>query len=836
MSLGYAKDVEQPEQIWREWSEGYADRAPPGDLMLSAPRDIALQWAVMLSRLRVVAGGDPANLIEKVDRQVSDLGMAYRLTGEFDERQWPLSPVPLLIGKSEWEGIEAGLIQRADLLEAVLRDIYGSQSLVASGDLPAALASGSRHFWRNMVGIRPPGGNFLSCIAMDLGRGPNGEWRVLSDRCRTPTGLGYALENRLALSRSISDLLRLLNAQRLAPFFADMRKGLQAGCKRSDPRVALLTPGRLNQSYAEQAHLARYLGFLLVEGDDLVVTDGKLFVRTIHDLKRIDGLWKWLDTSLLDPLNFDSTSSIGVPNLFETMTSGQLSIGNWPGCGMVESRAFTAFLPKLCRTLFGQALKLPNIATWWCGQEKERQHVLENLDNLVIGSAFDDAHPAMRGSAPVPGEELSADMRERLLRAIEMRPMDFVGQEVVHLSTTPAFHGNGLEPHPFTVRVYLARGQDGEWQVMPGGFARLGGHGDVRAALMGAGDFSADFCVIGDEPVERKSLLPTAVNVHIRRKPGILPSKAADNLFWLGRYLERGEATARLVRAALGSSIEVDSGQAFSRLTLDKAMTILAGWGALDTEKNDIVSLSIAELCQAAVSDQRQAGSLVRLFDNARSIGRNLRDRLAVDFWSLLRDTPFVMLSGSAEHVFDTCTAMVRHFAAISGFAAENMGQSHAWHFMDLGRRIERALNSCRIVSEFGAGLASIDDLMMLLDLCDCQISYRNRYLVGPVLPAVRDMVLFEEQNPRSLSYQLVSIANHLKELPSLEDDGMPELPEQLAGALQAMLAPLSGSSFDMDNLPEFESRLMLLSDAISQRYFLQHRKSVRPMGSGLLA
>ncbi len=300
----------------------YRSKAGRSDLMLGAEGAMAGHWTATLAALGDPQRGGLTSLQERAAQQVLDLGMAFRLAGEADERVWPLSPVPLLLSRQDWVGLQDGLAQRAELLEALLEDIYGEGRLIASGELPGAAIAGSIDYWRQMHGLAPPRGRRLQFLAFDLGRGPDGEWRVLADHVRTPVGAGYALENRLAMTRATNDLFARMNLMRLAPFFADFRQGLAAICERVDPRIALLTPGRLNQSYAEQAHLARYLGLLLVEGDDLIVREGKLFVRTIEGLKRIDGLWRRMTTQLLDPLTFDAHSTIGIPDLFEAIKSG----------------------------------------------------------------------------------------------------------------------------------------------------------------------------------------------------------------------------------------------------------------------------------------------------------------------------------------------------------------------------------------------------------------------------------------------------------------------------------------------------------------------------------
>lgn len=812
-------DAPAPSVSGDSWADAYLAQAPAGDLFAGAPPAMAARWRTMLDRLSAQGQGDPATLADHVGRQASALGLAFRLTGDEEERPWPLGPVPLLIGSDEWTHIEQGLVQRAELLERVIADIYSTQSLVRGGNLPASVVTGSPHYWRVMTGTPPPRGHHLHFYAADIGRGPNGEWRVLADRVRTPVGVGYALENRLALSRATGDLLGAMHARRLAPFFDELRRGLAADCTRSEPRIGLLTPGRFNQSYAEQAHLARYLGLLLVEGDDLIVSDGRLFVRTVQGLKRIDALWRWMDSRFLDPLAFDGNSRIGVPDLYDACARGGLVVGNWPGAGVIESRALAAFLPRLAREVLGTDLLLPNIATWWCGQPKEAEHVRARIDDLVVGSAFDQDTLGLPQTHFTPGSALEKGQRAALLDVMARRPMDYVGQEVVKLSTTPAIVDGRLTALPFTLRVFVARDPLGQWRVMPGGFARLAGHGDIRAALMGRGDMSADMCVVDSKPAPPDSLM--GGTPAIRRVGGMLPAKAADNLFWLGRYIERTEMTLRLVRAIVGGSIEADLAPSLASPTMARLADQLVEWNAVPGRRG-----AVGPLCAAALGDATRPGSVRALMGVVANIGEGLRDRLASDFWRLVR-LPLPKFDGEVtETLLDASSRMIERISALSGLAAENMGRTEGWRFHDMGRRMERAVNGCRLVRSFGGDDASADDLTVLLDLQDSQISYRTRYLTGPALAPVRDLVALEPHNPRAIVYQAQHIADHIAALPTLRRDGMPEEPRRLADALVARLAPLAGDMLTMADMADVESRLFALSDAIGQRYFLQLRKT----------
>ena len=379
-------------------------------------------WTAMFEELASVASDDLGHARERVQRHAADIGTGFRIIGEADERPWPVSPVPLLIEADEWAGIARGVVQRAELMETILADLYGPARFVERGLIPAALVAGNPYFLRPMVGLEPPGGCHLQFVAVDLGRGPTGEWFVLADHLRAPAGAGYALENRLALARTLGGLQDRLNIQRHAPFFAAFREGLAALCRRSDPRIGLLTPGRYNQTYPEQAHLARYLGLLLVEGDDLAALEDKLYVRTIGGLKRIDAIWRRVDPRMLDPLAFDTRSHIGVPGLIDAYAAGNVVISNAPGAGVLEAPAFGAFLPMLAKRLLGEDLYLPNIATWWCGQPGEAARVAEDFDALLIGPAFGATPLGLPGNRPVPGAEITGAARDTLIADMARRP------------------------------------------------------------------------------------------------------------------------------------------------------------------------------------------------------------------------------------------------------------------------------------------------------------------------------------------------------------------------------------------------------------------------------
>src|ERR1700686_4139095 len=527
---------------------------------------------------------------------------------------WSLSHLPLLIDEAEWQQLTAGIVQRAQLIELVLGDLYGEGRLVTEGAIPAAAIAGSNEYLRSVCGVKPPGGRYLHLYAADVGRGPDGRWWVLGDRTQAPSGAGYALENRLVLSRAFSNLYKSMNVERVAPFFEAFRDSLRASADRDEPRIGLLTPGTFSETYFEHATLARYLGFLLVEGDDLAVSGDRIHIRTVAGLKRLDVLLRRVDSNFLDPLELDASSQLGVPGLIDVLRKNGVVVANMPGSGVMEARALLGFLPSLCRRFFGEDLKMPHIATWWCGQKAAREEVSSRLDRVAIEGAYRRGVPGF-GRGPVLASELSASERERLKTAISERGIDYVGQELVRLSRTPGWEQGRMRPGQFVLRVFAAA-TPGGWTIMPGGFCRIADQPDARAVSMGDGARAADVWVVSDKEVSPTTLLPTVDTVRIRRIAGWVPSRAADNLFWLGRYLERAEATLRLIRA-LGAQRDPGKGSSTVPPSIERINRLLVTWGATSQASRAQPAKIVAE----ALQDEDKFGSALSLLRGAHRTG-----------------------------------------------------------------------------------------------------------------------------------------------------------------------------------------------------------------------
>lgn len=768
-------------------------------------------------------------------RFIHEQGVTYNVYGDplGMERPWELDPVPMMISAAEWAQLEQALIQRARLINAVLADCYGEQKLIHGGWLPPALVLAQPDFLRPCHGIRPANDVFLNCYAVDLARSPDGKWWAISDRTQIPTGAGYTLANRLITARVLPELFRDCNVQRLASFYSQLRDSLSRLALRrtDDARIVMLTPGPHNETYFEQSYLARYLGFTLVEGQDLTVRDGRVFLKTLSGLEPVDVILRRVDDDFCDPLELRNDSMLGVPGLVEALRTGTVAVANCLGSGLLQSPAFMAFLPGLCRHLLGEDLKLPSVATWWCGQKTAEQHVLANMEKLFV-------KPAMRNGVRgmMPGVVMSLAEREDLKKRVHFQPHLFVAQERVELSTVPTWSEGRLMPRPVAMRVYLVASEDGGYHVMPGGLARIAPLDGARMISMQRGGSSKDIWIMNDGPVPEVTLLPrTADAIQLRRTGNNLPSRVADNLYWLGRYAERAECTARLLRSSL---IRLNSETASSAVVLlEPFLQTLEAQDQLPSGRIPALLKSNTEALEAEllsiILDDQRPGSLSAIAEQLQRLGMLVRDRTSNDFWRAISTLGDTIQQAAKVQEFLIGDAIVLlnqvllEIAAVNGLAYENMTRAQGWRFLDIGRRVERTIY---FSSFLGRSLQSwIADtssaLEAVLEMADSTITYRSRYNLMPTMGAVYDLVMLDETNPRSLLFQYRQLTKHLERLPG-ETIAMPSTAQKVlieAVAKLRLVDPLTLETQGRD-VPEtlefLEKAMPRFSDAIAVNYF----------------
>ena len=832
-SLSDSSNEERTRRIAR-WLNSYQTISGVRDELIGEDGKPRSHWLTLLETLADLGEQEIENRFAAARRRIDDIGMTYRVRGDLRERPWPLSRLPVLLPEHEWKLISEGIKQRAELLDVILGDIYGKNELVKEDFIPAALIAGSPEYLRALHGTKPAGGRWLRIYAADIGRGPDGRWWVLGDRAQAPSGAGYALENRLVMARTFPSLYRDMNVQRLAGYFRDMRSGLASAANRSDPRICLMTPGPWSESYSEQAYLARYLGFLLVEGEDLAVVNNKLFVRTVAGMKRTDVVWRRVDADWCDPLEGNAASRIGVPGLFDAIRKGNVTFANMPGAGLVESRALLSFLPSLSRKITGKDLLLPNIATWWCGQDIQRDEVINSFASRAISGAFGDTAEGLGGKRLLIGGDLDPKQRQTLMRCISDRGMDYVGQEIVQLSTTPSWDNDILTPRPFALRVFAAATPNG-WKVLPGGFCRISAQQDARAVSLDAGAHSADVWVLSDAPVEAVTLLPVADDGRVLRIPGNLPSRAADNLYWMGRYIERAEATLRIVRCMCNRSTEI-SAIMHGRQPIERCARLLISWGINSANQSGPEASIIAH---KAVCDHESIGSALSIIKKSKLASSIVRERLSQDVWQLLCQLEtnleeFSQAEPLEPETLEAAEYSLQKLAALSGIIDENFNRASGWLFLDLGKRIERSINTCRYARQLIDEVPTLETLDALLELVDSQITYRARYLAGPTIAATVDMAILDPYNPRSVAYQVMRINEHLSTLPALQDDGILEIHRRLSLSIGGSLEAEDARMIDVKRILTFEQSLLSLANAISDRYFSDPKSAVKEERSGL--
>lgn len=826
----------QPFDVAASLFEGYGFPAGSYDEMCAAPGKVREHWSYLASAFNTLGGGELRRRREEAWRQIRDNDVTFNIYGDPRGmgRPWELDLIPLLIGSEEWRVIESGLMQRAELLNLVLQDVYGPRQLLKKGLLPPEMVYAHPGFLRPCVGVPFTEPRSLLFYAADLARSRDGQVQVLSDRAQAPSGAGYALENRMVVSRVLPSLFRDSHVHRLANFFRTLRQALNRLSPRPDDEanIVLLTPGPANEAYFEHAYLASYLGYTLVQGGDLQVRDGRVWLPTLDGPRPVDVILRRMDDSYCDPVELREDSYLGVPGLVNAARTGQVGIANPLGSGLLESPALLPFLPRLARQLLGEDLRLASVTTWWCGDAGDCAHVLANLERLVIKPVYRGV-----GFRFVFGSDLSRAERDDLVRRIRARPHLFVGQEPQVMSTAPVLVEEGVEPRRSVMRSFLVADEH-EYHAMPGGLTRVSADADKLVVSNQAGGASKDTWVLATEPERHTSLwLESRQTRHVFSTSGELPGRVADNLFWLGRYAERAEFTSRLLRLALQFLVTAENEstnclecllQSLKELSPPAGAAVPAG--AMEDELLQLIH------------EENRPGSLVQTLNALLLSARSVRDRLSNDTWRVINDIDEELRSlqriepGQLLDALDEMDNLVLAFTAFSGLTQENMTRGRGWLFLDMGRRIERTVLTARLLRALleppGEPGEEAVLLESLLSVVDSLMSYRRRYRRGMQTANLLELIVYDERNPRSLAYQLTRMEEHVADLPREQDKGIRSELARLSLEAATMvrladvrrLAEVTADSQRREVLEQFLGvlgvRLPALSDALTEAYF----------------
>jgi uncharacterized circularly permuted ATP-grasp superfamily protein/uncharacterized alpha-E superfamily protein len=749
------------------------------DEMLDVDGRVRPHWERLFKRLDATSPEVMRQRLDFLERRIQENGVTYNVYADQGgaDRPWALDPLPLILSASEWDGISRAVAQRAQVINDAIGDLYGPQNLLAEGLVPPALVFGQHGFLWPCTGIRPPGGTYLHMYAVDLARSPDGRWWVIADRTQAPSGTGYALENRIIISRVFPELFRDLRVQHLAYFFRALQDSLAQWAPVApgeQPHVVLLTPGPYNETYFEHAYLARYLGFPLVEGQDLTVRGDKVYLKTLSGLKRVHAILRRQDDAYCDPLELRGDSALGVPGLLQAVRSGQVMVANALGSGILGSGALMGFLPGICERLRGEPLAMPSVATWWCGEEPALEYVIEHLDDLVIKGAY----PTQRFET-LFGRELKGEARAEMIRRLRARPHAYVAQELVNLSQAPIWsrtHDRRLLARSVGLRVYAVATPDG-YLVMPGGLARVAGGPNALVISMQRGGASKDTWVLAEGQVNTFTMLKSSLTTRDLVHGGSnLTSRVVESLFWLGRYSERFDDTARLLRVALLRLMDVASDvlppELEALLDLCQQTGVLKSNEAAGGDDEAEAEVPLESRLLAAVYDGDQVGSLAASIRSASWAATQVRERMSLDHWHSINSLQR-SLQASRQQVQTVRDAnlfldqVLQVSSSLNGFVMDNMTRDDGWRFLVVGRRIERLAFLANSIGHFltAQSKRGPSGLEWLLELTDSIITYRSRYSRQPELLPVLDLIVFDDSNPHSVLFQLLVIQNYLKRL-----------------------------------------------------------------------
>ncbi|EXI78443.1 MAG: hypothetical protein AW10_03050 [Candidatus Accumulibacter appositus] len=837
----------------RSLLSSYLQQPDRFDEMLAEDGSVRPAWQAFFAHLETASAEQMRHRLDYVRRRILENGVTYNVYADPKgaDRPWELDPLPLLLGAAEWQQLAGAVKQRARLLNAVLCDLYGEQELLKDGTLPPALVYGHNNFLWPCQGIKPAGDTYLHLYAADLARSPDGQWWVIADRTQAPSGAGYALENRTIVGRTFPEQFRDLNVQHLASFFRKFQDALAHWAPHAGepPLIVLLTPGPYNETYFEHAYLARYLGFPLVEGQDLTVRGELVYLKTLNGLRRVHAILRRLDDDYCDPLELRSDSALGVPGLLQAVRAGKVLVANALGSGLLESAALPGFLPGACEKLLGEPLAMPSVATWWCGEQAALDYTIANLDHLVIKGSY----PSQNFDA-LFGNELTGSNREVMIARLRARPQAYVAQELVNYAQAPTWsphHKRRLLPHGVGLRVYVAATPNG-YVVMPGGLTRVSAASNARIISMQRGGSSKDTWVSTDAPVSNFSLLKHSLGkADLVRGGDKLSSRVVENLYWFGRYSERCDKNARLLRVAL--SRLVDAGDdALPALTsaLDlclaqKLLPIAEPKPGSESEATVPASQALREaLMLAAICDKEWGSGLAGDIRRMLWVAAQVRERFSLDNWHALNRLQHQVQAysrlgnGETQPQLGEALAFLDQVllasSSLAGFAMDNMTRDDGWRLLIIGRRIERLIFLAKTIAHFLRlpSTRAPGGLEWLLELTDSIITYRSRYMTQPELLPTLDLIIFDDGNPHSVSFQLQILLRYLEQLTRLlggpRDDALPPTLQRLQSF---DLGEFEGLSFGDCRacdpclklaavLDEAAAAAAALSDRLAMRYF----------------
>ncbi|CAN0626907.1 Alpha-E domain-containing protein [Burkholderia multivorans] len=841
---------------------GRYDELRGGAAGLHAPA-LAPVWRDFFTQLGSDGVADLDRRADALQRRMRENGLFYQLheqrVGDGATGPWSLDLLPLILAPHDWAAIERGVLQRVRLLNAIMADIYGPQTILQRGLLPPALVTGHPGYLRPMRGARVPGDTWLHVVAFDLARGPDGQWRMLAQHTQGPAGLGYLLENRLIVSRLFPRAFRGMRVQRLAASYRALLQSMQAlSPARKNSRIVLLTPGPHSATYFEHAYLARYLGLTLVEGGDLTARDNRVFLKTLSGLEPVHGILRRVDDAWLDPLELRPDSLLGVPGLLQAVRAGNVLLANAPGSGFLESPGVLGFLPRLAESLLGETLSLPAVHSWWCGEAAACDDALPHLARSIVKPAFPPDVQAGGGFDPVIGARLSAAQRAAWRARIAAQPAHYTLQADLPLSQAPTWPGRALPgsddtarlvPKPLLLRVFALADGANRWRVLPGGLSRVGARDALFNAPMPRGGSTIDTWVMTEGVVDPTTLLQTHLGPDdLTARPRAISSRAAENLFWLGRYTERATNLMRLARGALERLRGEDDTDSPAHLQLLDTLCRDTGLIGADTPYAVDAPRAFQQALSASLTHgaDRTTGIASCLF-GMRGAAAAIRERLSREQWRLIDDATqlFADSAGNPEaedqlgnNALQLLERLGLVLGAITGAQTDNMTRDDGWRLLSIGRQIDRLDFLCSVLKfafEEGA-VHKQDGFELVLELFDSAITFRSQYQrcfdVAPLLA----LLVLDGDNPRSLAWVAQALRGRLTKVERGEGYALSELadaiPDVAGWSLHALCETGEGGRHGrlLADLDESVKAVWELSNRIGERYFSHVREAGRTL------
>lgn len=829
-------------QEWTSYAEGYKSKAGKYDELLDPESNVRPHWQTFLESFAHINPEDRQRLSEKLDRLVHENGLAHDVFADPDgaAEPWKIDLIPVVISSEEWRWLSQAVSQRARLANAILRDLYGPQNLMQTGQIPARMVFNDTSFLKPCMDI---GGEHdpLYFFAIDLARNGDGSWRVIDCHSETPAGLGFAIANRVVHTKVLGEIFEACKVLREASHFHMILEKLPEHVGVADPNIAVLTHGSQHGDYFSHAYLARYLGYRLVEGSDLRVIGESVFLKTLNGLMPIDAIIRCIDSELSDPLELNPAGFLGPANFVQAARKNPKLITNSLGSGIIENRGLSAHLPQLCQNLLGEDLMLHDAERMWLGDQHARQTLLDdNNHNYIIRSARESTGRPGVADTGKKLMHLPDQTRQIILEDIQLRGEQLIAEKVRGFATAPTWTENGFEPSPFGMRLFAARADD-DYQLLPGGLA-MTVNPETSVALNAPEGLARDVWVLTDEMLPYHTLLTPNVNIKkIDRNNGHLPSRIADNLFWLGRYAERAEWTMRLMRSAV-IQVEEERGLVPDVDAIRKTLEILITkeGSPIELPPEELGHRQIDELIRILRSSNVGTFGLKGTLENILHVAQLIRDRLSQEAWEALNNfktNPSWWQEAVPIRVDDSIDLLnegIRTLAAFSGIAKENMTRNYGWRFLEIGRRLERALNHCDVLNTLFVNVPEDKNeasrLFFMLKLADSLITYRSRYRFAPDLSLVLDLLIIDESNPRGLSFQLSEMRKHINMLPKSTEDALRTEEQKIILELNT-----EARLMDINNVVQVENgkrpalaklldhqveALPVLSEVLSRRYF----------------